>query len=43
MTGPGKAALDAMIEEATVDCHDEEEQLTGIAAMIEEQLDFPEH
>jgi hypothetical protein len=24
-----KAELDAMVEEATVDCHDEEAQLTG--------------
>lgn len=41
MTRPGKAALDAMVEEATIDCHDEEDQLTGLATMIEEYLEVP--
>jgi len=41
MTGPGKAAFDAMVEEATIDCHNEEEQLTGLATMIEENLEVP--
>jgi hypothetical protein len=36
-----KTDLDAMIEDATVDCHDEEEQLTGLAAMLEDQLQVP--
>jgi len=33
--------LDAMIDEATVDCHDEEEQATGLLAMIQENLVLP--
>jgi hypothetical protein len=30
-----------MVKEATIDCHDEEEQLTGLATMIEENLEVP--
>lgn len=30
-----------MVEDATIDCHDEEEQLTGFANMFEEYLDVP--
>lgn len=41
MTGPSKAELNAMIEEATIDCNDEEEQLTGFATMVEESLEIP--
>jgi hypothetical protein len=41
MTGPSKAELSAMVEEATIDCHDEEEQLTGLATMVEENLEVP--
>jgi hypothetical protein len=41
MTGLSEAELDAMAEEATVDCHDEEEQLTGFATMVEENLEVP--
>jgi hypothetical protein len=41
MTGLSEAELDAMVEEATVDCHDEEEQLTGFATMVEENLEVP--
>ena len=41
MTGPSKAELYAMIEEATVDCYEEEEQLTGFANMLEENLEVP--
>lgn len=33
--------LTAMIEEATVDCYDESEQLTGWSTMIEENLEVP--
>lgn len=33
--------LDAMIEEATVDCYNEAEQVTGLLAMIEEHLMMP--
>jgi hypothetical protein len=32
-----------LIEEATVDCHDEEEQATGLFTMIEENLALPFH
>ena len=38
MTGSSKAEIDAMIEEATVGCYDEEEQLTGLATMVEDNL-----
>jgi len=33
--------LQALIEEATVDCHDEEEQHTGLLTMIEDQVVCP--
>jgi hypothetical protein len=40
---PGKDApdLDALIEEATVDCYSEEEQHTGLLTMIEENVVCP--
>ena len=41
MTGLTEAELGAMIEEATIDCHDEEEALTGFATMIENDLQVP--
>lgn len=41
MTGLSEAELDAMVEEATVDCHDEEEALTGFATLVEENLEVP--
>jgi hypothetical protein len=41
VTGLSKAELDAMVEDATVDCHDEEEQLTGFASMVENNLKVP--
>ena len=37
----GKARLAAMIEEATVDCYNESEQVTGWFTMIEENLAVP--
>ncbi|MFD7897286.1 calcium-binding protein [Streptomyces sp. NPDC059743] len=37
----GEAELKAMIEEATVDAYNEDEQLTGLFAMLEEHLDVP--
>jgi Calcium binding len=37
----GKAELDALIEEATVDCYNEEEQVTGLFTMLEEHLALP--
>jgi hypothetical protein len=35
------AQLDAMIEEPTVDCYNEEEQVTGLFTMIENNLALP--
>src|SRR5215475_8239234 len=35
------AQLDELIEEATVDCYDEEEQATGFFAVIEDNLALP--
>lgn len=37
----GPAALEALIEEATVDAYGEDEQLTGFFTMIEESLAVP--
>ena len=36
-----KAELDALIEEATVDCYNEAEQVTGLFTMIEDHLALP--
>ena len=36
-----KAALNALIEEATVDCYNEAEQITGLFTMLEEHLALP--
>ena len=36
-----KAGLEAMVEEATVDCYNESEQVTGLFTMIEENLVVP--
>ena len=41
MTRPSRAKLSAMVEEATVDCYGEEEQLTGFACMVQEYLEVP--
>ena len=35
------AQLDELIHEATVDCHDEDEQLTGLFSVMEENLALP--
>lgn len=35
------AHLDELIEEATVDCHDEDEQVRGLFAVMEENLALP--
>ena len=35
------AQLDELIEEATVDCHDEEEQVSGFFSVMEEHLALP--
>jgi len=36
-----KARLDQLVEQATVDCYDESEQVSGLFTMIEEHLKFP--
>jgi hypothetical protein len=41
MTGLSEAELNAMIEEATVDCNDEEDALTGFATSVEDNLEVP--
>jgi hypothetical protein len=41
MSALDTAELKAMIEEATVDAYNEDEQLTGLFTMLEEHLDLP--
>jgi uncharacterized protein (UPF0262 family) len=36
-----KARLDALLEQATLDCYGESEQIVGIFTMIEENLQLP--
>jgi hypothetical protein len=36
-----KVQLDAMVEEATVDCYNESEQITGLLTVIEDKLKVP--
>ena len=36
-----RAQLDALVEEATVDCYNEDEQVTGLYTMIEDNLAVP--
>jgi hypothetical protein len=36
-----EAELDALIDEATVDCYNEDEELTGFAVMLEDNLALP--
>jgi hypothetical protein len=38
---PSTKLLDAMIEEATVDAYNDEEQITGLFTMLEEHLGLP--
>ena len=38
---PSNKLLDAMIEEATVDAYNDEEQITGLFTMLEEHLALP--
>jgi hypothetical protein len=40
-SGTSEARLDAMIEEATVDCYNEDEQVTGLFTLIEDNLALP--
>src|SRR3954453_24045657 len=41
MATPTGRDLDALIEEATVDCYDEAEQVAGFFACLEEELELP--
>jgi hypothetical protein len=41
MASKRRPALEAMIEEATVDAYNEDEQLTGLFTMIEDHLVLP--
>lgn len=41
MPGAGENGLRALIEEATVDCYDESEQVSGFFTMIEDNLVVP--
>ena len=36
-----RVQLDALVEQATVDCYNDEEQLTGLYTMIEDNLACP--
>ena len=36
-----RAQLDALVEEATVDCHDEDEQVSGLYTIIVDNLAVP--
>jgi hypothetical protein len=36
-----RSQLDGLVEEATVDCYDDVEQLTGLYTMIEDNLELP--
>jgi hypothetical protein len=38
---PSKKLLDAMIEEATIDAYNDEEQITGLFTMLDEHLALP--
>ncbi|HZM75218.1 MAG TPA: calcium-binding protein [Candidatus Limnocylindrales bacterium] len=40
-TKRSRAQLDALVEQATVDCYNDDEQLTGLYTMIEENLAIP--
>jgi hypothetical protein len=39
--GYDREYIEALIEEATVDCYDEYEQPTGLLTMIQDELDMP--
>lgn len=41
MSSLNRTQLDALVEEATVDCYNEDEQLTGLYTMIEDNLALP--
>jgi hypothetical protein len=41
MTSPSAARLDGMVEQATVDCYNDSEQVTGLFTAIEDALTVP--
>ncbi|MET7396324.1 calcium-binding protein [Dactylosporangium sp. NPDC005572] len=41
MSSLKRSQFDALVEEATVDCYNEDEQLTGLYTMIEDNLALP--
>ncbi|MGH3526631.1 MAG: hypothetical protein ACRDQI_11555 [Pseudonocardiaceae bacterium] len=41
MRSPSRTDLDAMVAEATVDCYNDSECVTGFYTMIDERLDVP--
>lgn len=41
MAKTSRKRLEALIEEATVDCYDEDEQHSGLLTMIEDNVDCP--
>ena len=41
MRSPNRAALEALVAEATVDCYNESECVTGFYTMLDEHLDMP--
>ncbi|MCX4747854.1 calcium-binding protein [Kitasatospora sp. NBC_01287] len=41
MGAPGRAELEAMVDEATVDAYGEDEQLSGLFTMLRENLAVP--
>jgi hypothetical protein len=41
MSGLTREQLDAMVDEATVDCYNEDEQVTGLFTMLEDPLAMP--
>ena len=38
---PDEARLEELLEEATIDCYDEEEAFSGVFCTLEDHLDFP--
>jgi hypothetical protein len=38
---PNRAALEAMVTDATVDCYDDSECVTGFYTMLDDHLDMP--
>jgi hypothetical protein len=41
MDGMSEAELEALVEEATVDCYDEHEEVTGLFSKIQDNLAVP--